>query len=87
MAKLHELLAVSGNLKGQADTTRKDLKNTFEKKRHLFEEEVVTFVPSEDGVPSVTEKQKSRFIWVRSPDIRLRLIPEGLSRDTELTAR
>lgn len=55
--KLHELLAVEGTLKGQADKTRKDLAGTFEKKRHLFTEKVVTFKPNEEGMPTVTEEQ------------------------------
>ena len=38
MAKLHELLAVQSNLSGKATKKRTDLKTTFEKKRHLFEE-------------------------------------------------
>lgn len=57
MAKLHELLAVEGQLKGQAETSRKDLRNTFEKKRHLFEEKRVTYQPLTEGAPAVTETQ------------------------------
>ena len=57
MAKLHELLAVDGQQKGQADATRKDLGNTFEKKRHLFEEKCTTFQSNEEGKLPVTETQ------------------------------
>lgn len=57
MAKLHELLAVEGNLKGQADKTRGDLSATFEKKRHLFTEKRVTFTPNTEGATAVTEEQ------------------------------
>lgn len=57
MAKLHELLAVEGNLKGQADKTRGELAQTFEKKRHLFAEKRVTFQSNEEGKPPVTEEQ------------------------------
>lgn len=57
MAKLHELLAVEGQLKGQAQATRTDLRATFEKKRHLFEKKVVTFHPNEEGATAVTEQQ------------------------------
>lgn len=57
MAKIHELLAVEGQLKGQAEATRTDLKATFEKKRHLFEKKVVTFTPLKEGASSVTEQQ------------------------------
>lgn len=55
--KLHELLAVEGPLKAQADKTRTDLSSTFEKKRHLFMEKTVTFQPSEEGAPTVREEQ------------------------------
>ena len=57
MAKLHELLAVEGQLKGQAESARKDLRNTFEKKRHLFEEKRVTFQPLTENAVSLTETQ------------------------------
>lgn len=57
MAKLHELLAVEGNLKAQADKTRTELSNTFEKKRNLFFETITTYQPNQDGAPSVTEAQ------------------------------
>lgn len=55
--KQHELLAVEGQLKSQSATTRADLKATFEKKRHLFEEKRSTFVPVEEGAPPVVEQQ------------------------------
>lgn len=57
MAKLHELLAVEGNLKGQAEKVRGDLAQTFEKKRHLFSKKIVTFKPDEEGAAAVTEEQ------------------------------
>jgi hypothetical protein len=57
MAKLHELLAVGTNLENQANKTRTDLMATFEKKRHLFEQKLVTFKSSEEGVSAVTEAQ------------------------------
>jgi len=57
MAKLHELLAVEGQLKSQAEATRTELRNTFEKKRHLFEEKVVTFNSSDEGAEPVREQQ------------------------------
>jgi hypothetical protein len=55
--KLHELLAVENNLETQAAKTRTDLMATFEKKRHLFAEKRVVFIPSEEGKPQVTESQ------------------------------
>lgn len=59
MAKLHELLAVSQGLKGQADAARADLLNTFEKKKHHFSETVKTFFPNGEGVTPVTEETLS----------------------------
>ena len=46
MPKLYELLAVREQLKGQADSAQKDLRNTFEKKRGHFQEKRVEFVPT-----------------------------------------
>jgi hypothetical protein len=57
MGKLHELLAVEGSLKNQAEKTRADLLQTFEKKRHLFAEKVVTFTPNQEDAQIVTEEQ------------------------------
>ena len=57
MPKLHELLAVDSNLKGQADKCRTDLLATFDKKRHLFTEKLVTFKPLSEGAPAQTEEQ------------------------------
>jgi hypothetical protein len=59
MPKLHELLAVKTSLNGQAEKTRKDLASTFEKKRHLFEEKIVTFEPNEEGVKATIEEQSA----------------------------
>jgi len=49
MTKLHELLAVEGNLDNQASKLAADLANTFEKKRHLFEEKRTVFTPNTEG--------------------------------------
>jgi hypothetical protein len=57
MSKVHEILAVESQLKGQAETARKDLKNTLEKKRHHFEEKRVTFQPNTEGAAPVVESQ------------------------------
>jgi uncharacterized FlaG/YvyC family protein len=58
MPKLHELLAVEGNLKGQAEKVGNELANTFEKKRHLFEETRKSFTPTEENAQTVVEEQK-----------------------------
>lgn len=56
-AKLHELLAVEGNLESQAVKLAADLKATFTGKRHLFEEKLVTFKANSEGAAPVTESQ------------------------------
>jgi hypothetical protein len=57
MAKLHELLAVEGNLKGQAEKTRNDLIATFTNKGHHFSEKTISFKPNEEGAATITESQ------------------------------
>jgi Asp-tRNA(Asn)/Glu-tRNA(Gln) amidotransferase C subunit len=57
MPKLHELLAVDGNLKAQADKTRSELMGTFEKKTHLFTEKITTFKPFEENAATTVEGQ------------------------------
>jgi len=58
MPKLHELLAVEGPLKGQADKCRGELLHTFDKKTHHFGEKTVTVIPLHDtGAPAVVEEQ------------------------------
>jgi hypothetical protein len=57
MPKLHELLAVEGNLENQSNKTRSELTGTFEKKRHLFGEKRVTFTANTEGAQAVTEEQ------------------------------
>lgn len=59
MPKLHELLAVETNLETQAAKVRSDLSETFQKKRHLFEEKRVTFTSLEEGKPPVIEGQST----------------------------
>ena len=57
MSKLHELLAVEGNLESQAQKCRSELAATFEKKRHHFGEKRVTFTANSEGAQPVTEEQ------------------------------
>src|SRR5208337_1148010 len=57
MTKLHELLAVETNLENQANKCRADLADTFQKKRHLFEEKRLVFTPYEEGKPPQVEAQ------------------------------
>jgi hypothetical protein len=56
---LHELLAVETHLENQATKTRTELKSTFEKKRHLFEEKAVTFTPLAEGQKADTTIQST----------------------------
>lgn len=57
MPKMHELLAVFDDLKGQATKTRTDLQATFNSKPHLFRKKIVTFRSNQPGVEPVTESQ------------------------------
>lgn len=57
--KLHELIAVAQNLQTQAEKTRLDLKNTFEKKKHHFVESVTKFKPTGENVQERVESQQS----------------------------
>lgn len=57
MSKLHELLAVEGNLENQSNKCRTELASTFDKKRHLFGEKRVTFTANTEGANPVTEEQ------------------------------
>lgn len=59
MSKLHELLAVEPSLRGQAEVCRKDLLNTFEKKKHHFTEAVITFKSNKEGLEDKVENQLS----------------------------
>src|SRR3954468_11286152 len=71
MPKMHELLAVSEDLKGQATKTRSDLISTFSTKSHHFRKKVVTFRSNQPGVEASTESQsdiqttlKKELDWV-----------------------
>jgi len=78
MPKLHELLAVSGNLEGQAQKCVTDLKDTFGKKHHLFVERTLTFTSNKEGAEAVTEEHLElqttvprEFQWVSEMLTRL----------------
>jgi flagellar basal body rod protein FlgC len=49
MPKLHELLAVQGNLSGQSTKLRTDLSVLFKSKKHHFTETTKIFISSEEG--------------------------------------
>lgn len=64
-SKLHELLAVDANLKGQATKCRTELQGTLEKKRHLFQEKLVTFTSDAEGGKTETREQSDIQTSVR----------------------
>lgn len=70
--KQHELLAVETSLENQSKKAIADLANTFEKKRHLFEEKRILFTPDAEDAKSVVEAQsdiqttvKKELNWLR----------------------
>lgn len=66
MSKLHELLAVDAQVKAQSDASRKDLMNTFEKKRHShFVRKTITFRSNSEGVPPKVEAHQDLQTSVR----------------------
>ena len=65
MAKLHELLAAVGSASDQASKVVAELMTTFDKKRHLFTEKLVTFTPNTEGALPVTEEQLSMQSTIR----------------------
>ncbi len=91
--KLHELLAVETNLETQATKVRSDLANTFEKKRHLFEEKRTVFQANEENVPPVVETQldiqttvAKELAWIR-PHIAKALDASYRVAETNTAAR
>ncbi len=58
MAKLHELLAASAPLAGQAQATRTELMGTFNNKRVLFQQKLITYTPL-DGDGKVETREQS----------------------------
>src|SRR5687767_11021378 len=55
--KLHEHLGAQSQVFTQAEKVRKELGNTFEKKRHLFGESLVQYTPDGEGEQPRTESQ------------------------------
>lgn len=80
MAKLHELLAVNSNLAGQATKVLTELKATFEKKRHLFEEKKVVFLADEENSAPVVESQSDIQTTVAK---ELKWISEHLAKQVD----
>lgn len=65
MAKLHELLAVDAQVKGQAEAARKDLMNTFEKKERHFTRKTITFISNKEGIAPKVEAHQDLQATVR----------------------
>jgi len=65
MAKLHEVLAVERDLKGQAEKIRGDLKDLFNKKLHHFSGKITTFKPNVEGQKDMIEEQREVQTTVR----------------------
>lgn len=57
MARLHELLAYSGQAKSQADRVRAELSHTFESKRQHFTEKIVSVQLLAEGAEPTVETQ------------------------------
>ena len=79
--KLHELLAVEGDLRTQAESCRGDLKNTFEKKSHHFSKKLVTVKPIADGAPDKVELQLDLQTTVHK---ELKWIGEKLAKSMDI---
>lgn len=77
MAKVHELLAVETDLRGQAEACRTDLKGTFDKKAHHFTKKVVTLKSLKEGVPDKVDSQLNLQTTVRK---ELKWITEKLAK-------
>lgn len=82
MSKLHELLAVDTQVKGQADSARKDLMNTFEKKRHShFSRKTITFRSNREGVEPRVEAHQDLQTTVRK---ELKWVGEKLAKAMDI---
>lgn len=57
--KLHEVLGSQSQVFTQAEKCRTDLNTTFEKKRHLFSEKSVQYIPDAEGAAPVVESQST----------------------------
>lgn len=57
MSKLHEILAISSSLEGQAEKVTSELRDTFTKKHHLFGCKITSFESTDENIPSMVEEQ------------------------------
>ena len=80
-SKLHELLAVENEVRGQAETCRTDLKNTFEKKTHHFTKRIITVKSKKDGVADKVESQLNLQTTVKQ---ELKWITEKLAKSMDI---
>src|SRR5438874_2646250 len=97
MPKLHELLAIKDSLRKQAETTRSDLMNTFDKKRTHFMEKIVTFKSVAEGVADREESKlglqttvKKELEWIgdkiaKAIDVSYRVDEANMSARADVT--
>lgn len=83
MPKLHVLLAIQDNLKGQATKIMTDLKATLHSKRHLFEETRKSFQPTVEGVANplgaeVTEQKDIQTTVVKEVSFLTKHLAKGI---------
>lgn len=77
--KLHELLAIETNLENQANKVRAELAQTFEKKRHLFEEKRIVFTPvGENQAPQVESQSDIQTTVIKELDFLAPFITKAL---------
>jgi len=56
MPKLHELVAADRSIKGQAEKLRLELQSTFDKRRNLFAQKIITMTPLGEGLEVETRE-------------------------------
>ncbi len=80
--KLHELLAIDGSAKAQADKTRTELMATFKNKTHLFTEKTKSFKPDDENMQAAVEEQLDLQTTVKG---ELKWISEFLIKSMDIS--
>lgn len=78
MAKLHELLATDSSTKGQAQKTRTDLQHSFEKRRHLFSEKLVTHKYESDRADEIKDQSTIQSTILKEVDWITNIITKAI---------
>lgn len=69
MSKVHELIAVSADVKGQATKVSSELMSTFQHKPHLFRAKTTTFRSKEENIaPNIESKTDIQSTLVKELD-------------------